>query len=461
MIYDALDRDTIASLCTSPGGALAIIRISGPLARQCGNAVWKGKEPLEEKNVRKMMLGKVFSGEHCLAVFMKGPNSYTGEDTVELHCHGGAIAPKRLLEAVLQAGCRSAGPGEFTKRAFLNGKMDLTQAEAVADLINAKSSRAALLAEKQMSGRIGSSIRSLREILLTLQLEMESRLDFPEEDLNWKSTEECRGLLQNVEASLEKMIQSAGNGTLLREGIRIAIAGRPNAGKSSLLNALLGYDRAIVTPVAGTTRDTLEEYISLRDIPVRLTDTAGIHEGSTDPVEKIGIDRSLRTLEEAQMLFWVLDGSDPEEAVRSVEFMTGQLSRMNKKNVIVLWNKMDLGEMVQLPILPEEIRSVRISARTGKGLGELLDLFSDMIWSQTGSGHEEGSGECEISARHETLLKEALSFVRKCTGHLPKEEWELIALNLREALACLGAVTGENVPEDILDGIFRNFCIGK
>ncbi|MBO5725151.1 MAG: tRNA uridine-5-carboxymethylaminomethyl(34) synthesis GTPase MnmE [Lentisphaeria bacterium] len=461
MRYDALDQDTIASLCTAPGGALAIIRISGPLALECGNKVWKGRKKLGPENVRQMLLGEVSGGEHCLAVFMQQPNSYTGEDTVELHCHGGTFAPRRLLDAVLRSGARSAGPGEFTKRAFLNGKMDLTQAEAVADLIHAKSERAALLAGKQMSGMLGNGIRSLRQTLLTLQLEAESRLDFPEEDLDWKSPQECLELLQGVEQELEKMIRSAVNGSVLRSGVHVVIAGRPNAGKSSLLNALLGYERAIVTPVAGTTRDTLEEYVSLRDIPVRLTDTAGIRENSADPVEKIGIDRSIHTLEEADMIFWVLDGSHPENAKEEAAFLKDQLSGRQKQCVLALWNKMDLnisGE--KLPDLPEGIVALQISARTGTGLEELLDRFAEKIWDNSGSGTG-GESSCEVSARHEVLLREALSCIREAAEKVRSGEWELAALNLREALASLGTVTGEEVSADVLEGIFRNFCIGK
>ena len=461
MRYDTLDQDTIASLCTAPGGALAIIRISGPLALECGNKVWKGRRKLGPECRRQMLLGKISSGERCLAVFMEQPHSYTGEDTVELHCHGGAFAPRRLLEQVLHSGARSAGPGEFTKRAFQNGKMDLTQAEAVADLINAKSERAALLAEKQMDGNLGRQIRAVREILLTVQLEAESRLDFPEEDLDWKSPRECRNLLIQAETELDKLIRSGKQGAVLRDGLHVVIAGRPNAGKSSLLNALLGYDRAIVTPVAGTTRDTLEEYVSLRDIPVRLTDTAGLHEDSSDPVEKIGIDRSFHTLEEAQMIFWVLDRSDMESAVCSAGFLRSQLPFRKNQEVLALWNKTDLESSPEiLPELPEGIHTLSISARTGKGLETLLDYFAEKVWGESSASGDAGS-LCEVSARHEALLREGAAFVRKASGRIEQEEWELAATDLREAISALGTVTGEEVSADVLDGIFRNFCIGK
>ena len=306
----ASDTDTIAALCTAPGGALNILRISGPDALRIGRQVWHGKNELGPAAARKMLLGKVCrgndpaSGEPCLAVFMPGPASYTGEDTVELHCHGGSFAPGRLLRELIGAGARMAEPGEFTKRAFLNGKMDLTQAEAVADLIAAKTESAARLAEKQLSGRLGDNIRQLRETLTHLLAEFESRLDFSEENLDWLPTEKCLAEMQNTADRLDRMIRSADDGSILRDGVKVVIAGRPNAGKSSLLNALLGFDRAIVTEIPGTTRDTLEEFVSFRNIPVRLTDTAGLHESVSDPVEQLGIQRSLDSLKGASCIFW-------------------------------------------------------------------------------------------------------------------------------------------------------------
>ena len=317
-------NDTIAALCTAPGGALAIIRISGPGALRAASAVWRGRQPLSERTDRVMHLGKVCAqsesdcGEPCLAVYMKGPRSYTGEDVVELQCHGGTFAPKRLLAAVFASGVRPAEPGEFTRRAFLNGRMDLTQAEAIADLIYAKSESAARLAERQMSGLIGARVRSAREKLLHVLAEIESRLDFPEEDLDWLPPAALNAAVEECMNLLERMIRTRGNGALLRDGVRVVIAGRPNSGKSSLLNALLGYDRAIVTPMPGTTRDTLEEYASFRGIPVHLTDTAGLREASDDPIEVMGIARSRDSMRSAEIIFWVMDASSPAAAQESL-----------------------------------------------------------------------------------------------------------------------------------------------
>ncbi|MBQ9336889.1 MAG: tRNA uridine-5-carboxymethylaminomethyl(34) synthesis GTPase MnmE [Lentisphaeria bacterium] len=457
------DRDTIAALCTAPGGALNILRISGPDALSIGKAVWRGGTELGPASARKMLLGKVCrlpgdpaSGEPCLTVFMPGPASYTGEDTVELHCHGGAFAPRRLLAAVLAAGARSAEPGEFTKRAFLNGKMDLTQAEAVADLIAAKSDSAARLAEKQLAGRIGAEIGTFRSTLLRLLSEFESRLDFSEEDLDWESPEKCLAELENTAGAVRRLIRSADRGVILRNGVSVVIAGRPNAGKSSLLNALLGFDRAIVTEIPGTTRDTLEESVSLRDIPVRLTDTAGLREGADDPVERLGIRRSLDSLRDAVCIFWVLDASTPAAAEEAAAHL--RKNRPEKTALIALWNKTDLpGSPDVLPDLGD-IPAIRISARTGAGLAELLDRFAELVWQ---NGPDRETSGCEVSARHADLLKTALEMVERAMDEVRQGSWELAAFSLREALNALGSITGETVSPDILDEIFSRFCIGK
>lgn len=456
------DHDTIAALCTAPGGALNILRISGPEALAVGNAVWHGSAELGKNQARRMLLGKVCpqdgdpaSGEPCLAVFMPGPRSFTGEDTVELHCHGGTFVPRRLLQAVLNAGARSAGPGEFTRRAFLNGKMDLTQAEAVADLITAKTESAARLAERQLSGRIGAKIRLLREKLIPLLAEFESRLDFAEEEIDWESPGQYIAELNECVSSIRDLMLSARDGIILRDGVRAVIAGRPNAGKSSLLNALLGFDRAIVTEIPGTTRDTLEEFISLRDIPVRLTDTAGLRESALDPVEKIGIRRSLDSLRNAGFIFWVLDASTPEAAEESARHLAEHHPAGG--TLIALWNKTDLPTSPEhLPELPDP--SIRISAVKGTGLDTLLDRFADLVWQRTPD--RESSG-CEVSARHAELLGQAFDLLTRSIEEVNRESWELAAFSVREALAALGSITGETIAPDILDEIFSRFCIGK
>ncbi|MBQ6597761.1 MAG: tRNA uridine-5-carboxymethylaminomethyl(34) synthesis GTPase MnmE [Lentisphaeria bacterium] len=457
------DRDTIAALCTAPGGALNILRISGPDALGIGQRVWLGRNTLGPANARRMLLGKVCrgedpaSGEPCLAVFMPGPASYTGEDTVELHCHGGSFAPGRLLQEILKAGARTAEPGEFTKRAFLNGKLDLTQAEAVADLIAAKTESAARLAEKQLSGRLGETIRLIRGKLTHLLAEFESRLDFSEETLDWLPPEQCLAEMQAVAEQLDRLIRSAANGAILRDGVNVVIAGRPNAGKSSLLNALLGFDRAIVTEIPGTTRDTLEEFASFRNIPVRLTDTAGLHDAVSDPVEKLGIRRSLDSLKGASCIFWVLDASSSEAAKESADYFLSH--RPKGHTLIALWNKTDLPDSPEtLPKLPDDLVTLRISAVTGSGLDTLLDRFAELVWHRS---PDLDSNECEVSARHAGLLKDAREDLERGMAEVRAESWELAAFTAREVINALGKITGETVSPDILDEIFSRFCIGK
>lgn len=455
-------NDTIAALCTAPGGALSILRISGPEACAVASRVWSGKHILSPANARIMHLGKIITGdgkkqcgEPCIAVYLQGPKSYTGEDTVELQCHGGDFAPKRLLNAVLNAGARLAEPGEFTKRAFLNGKMDLTQAEAVADLIAAKSESAAHLAEKQMSGMIGGAIRKIRTRILSVLAEVESRLDFPEEELDWMPPEMLCGVLSESIQHLEKMIRSRENGAILRNGLKVVIAGRPNSGKSSLLNALLGYDRAIVTPIPGTTRDTLEEFASFRGIPVRLTDTAGLRDNSADLVENLGINRSRDSMRAAEIIFWVLDASDAASVKESQDYMLSQISSGDR--IIAVWNKMDLGwnpeDLPELPVL----QTVAVSALNGEGLEHLLDVFEHTVWNRT----DTADTECEVSARHAAFLEAARDELRQSMNEISSEFWELAASCLHAAAAALGSVTGENANPDMLDEIFSRFCIGK
>ena len=459
--------DTAASLCTAPGGAISIIRITGSGALDVAEKVWKGKSSLRKKeNCRKVLLGKTIAGdEPCIAFYMKAPHSYTGDDTVELQCHGGSIAPGRLLKAVLDAGARQAEEGEFTRRAFLNGKLDLSQAEAVADLIGAKSNAAADLALSQLSGMLRNKIHFCTEKLFHVIAEIESRMDFPEEDLSWQSTEELLDELSVIREKIEKLLATRQRGTVLREGVKLVIAGKPNSGKSSLLNTLLGYERAIVTDIAGTTRDTLEEMASFRNIPVRLSDTAGVRENTDDTIEKMGIERSRETIRQAEVLFWVADLTDPqtlEEPFFSLEELPENTS------LILVWNKTDLlvdketekakGEKGFTEFRDgRKVPYVCISAKEDEGIESLLDVFQEEVLA----GKEFSSGESAISLRHEKELEKALQALIQAQEVLQMEEWELAASSLRNASDFLGCITGETASADILDEIFSRFCIGK
>ena len=460
--------DTAAALCTAPGGAISIIRITGKEALDVAERVWTGKNSLRKKeNIRKVLLGRTIEGnEPCLAFFMKGPASYTGEDTVELQCHGGTVAPGRLLKAVLKAGARQAEGGEFTLRAFINGKLDLTQAEAVADLIGARSGAAADLALRQLSGMLKDSIGRLRKEIFSLLAEIESRMDFPEEDLSWMSTDSLLEKSKECEKNIEKLIQSGKQGRILREGVKVVIAGKPNSGKSSLLNTLLGYDRAIVTSIAGTTRDTLEEAASFRNIPVQISDTAGLREETGDEIEKIGIKRSKDTMELAEVIFWVADLSDRESIADPFDGCPEEIRKKivseNTKVILVL-NKNDLVSSDEpekgtfMFATGREIPSVRISAKENSGMESLLDLFQEEVLS----GGEFSANSCEVSLRHAMLLEQTLTALQAVYPVLEREEWELAAASLHTAADLLGEITGETVSADILDEIFSRFCIGK
>ena len=451
--------DTIAALCTAPGGALSILRISGPEALKVAEKVWfgSGKNPLSApENIRKMLLGKALdpaNGEPCLAVYMKGPASYTGEDTVELQCHGGSIAPGLLLKAVFHAGARMAEGGEFTLRAFINGKMDLTQAEAVADLIQAKSARSAVLAEKQLSGLLGRKLKEIRTALLDVLSEVESRMDFPEEELDWIPEERLLEKLSASSCAMEKMLATRTRGQILRKGVRVVLAGRPNSGKSSLLNALLGYERAIVTPIEGTTRDTLEEVTSFGGIPVRLTDTAGLREETSDEIEKMGISRSMDSLKEAEVILWVADLSDKESCLNPF----GNQEFPENAKVILCWNKCDLAPAAPLFVPEGENAAVQLSAKEGIGVEALVETFKECVLA----GGDFSAGECEISSRHGEYLERSLPLLACAGEEIREENWELAASCLRHVLADLGSITGETASPDVLEEIFSRFCIGK
>lgn len=448
--------DTIAALATAPGGALAILRISGPDALAILNKLCRGAHPVSASDARRVRLMHVFDsgGESVLALYMPGPASYTGEDVAEIHSHGGDFAPGRLLRAAFDAGARPAEPGEFTRRAFLNGKMDLTQAEAVADLIGAKSHAAGLLAERQMAGRLGSALRGRRGELIRLLADIESRMDFPEEELDWMTSGQMTDTLAEIRSALEHELRSARAGALIRDGIRLVIAGAPNAGKSSLLNALLGYDRSIVTDLPGTTRDTVEESLSIGGIRLRATDTAGLR-GTGDAAEQIGVARARTSIAAADIVLWLLDLSHPEEYDALLRHFRQECPA--DIPVIVCWTKADLPHGTPPDIPAFSGPALIISAQTGRGLAELSACLEKTVWA----GADRHESETAVSERHAKLLRDALPPLRQAAEESRREEWELAALHIRQAAEALGRITGETVSPDILDEIFSRFCIGK
>lgn len=454
--------DTISALCTVPGGAISVIRISGKDALKIGKAVWHGKQCLGIAAERKLLFGKCCcsggEGDPALAVYMKGPNTYTGEDVVELHCHGGALVSKKILSEIIESGARPAEPGEFTFRAFMNNKMDLTQAEAVGDIISAHSEMALNLAERQIAGNLGKKIRDIRIILLEILSECESRLDFGEENLDWQEPEKLCRDLKTALGQIRELLSSRKEGAVLREGIRMVIAGRPNVGKSSLLNMLLGYDRAIVTEFPGTTRDTLEEYATIRGIPVKMIDTAGIRQAD-DLIEGMGIERSFASLAQAQVIIWLMDAAvDPEKEFSIMREHTGE-----RKNVVAVWNKVDLlGSGIKLPGIDDDewkssVPVLKLSVKNGDGTNKFLDTVEAIVWG--GRHHEET--DMAVSSRHAKLLDQAFQHLAGTDEKIMLEEWELAATGLRGAIFALGTITGDDADPDVLDDIFSRFCIGK
>ena len=443
--------DNITAPASAIGGAVTVIRISGPDALAIANRVWKGRSPLSSANRRKMLLGHA-GNDQALAVYMQAPNSYTGDDVVELQCHGGAAAANSVLSALLDAGCRMAEPGEFTFRAFANGKLDLVQAEAVADIISAGSELAYRTAEKQLAGSLSKKLQTIRKELVDLRAESESHLDFPDEELAWD--EHVSDRIRAVINQIEELLRTATFGQSLREGVRLALAGRPNAGKSSLLNALLGIDRAIVSDIPGTTRDTLAERAVLRNIAVEITDTAGLRD-SDDTIEALGIERARAAMRRAQVVFYLLDASQEDLTEELAEF--NNIRRTGNSHLIAIWNKLDL---VQGKILPEleNCTTVKISAHTGENLDQLLDAFENAVWQGSENAVDTPTA---VNARHLELLQKAQEFLQPAAGEMIDGNWELAAANLRLALLETGKIVGETVEPDLLDEIFSRFCIGK
>jgi tRNA modification GTPase len=474
------ENDTIAAICTGTGGAVGIIRISGPRALGVVRRVWRGKHMPGPDLPRVMLYGHIVSGpeqneegEPSLAVFMPAPHSFTGEDVAEIHCHGGSFAARRALRLALQAGARLARNGEFTRRAFLNGKLDLTQAEGVLDLINADSERAGLLAERQLNGAVGSAVREIRAEAVRLLSECESRLDFSEEDLDWMQPDALSAKIDSLREQAAALALTARAGTLIRNGVSLVIAGPPNAGKSSLLNRMLGYDRAIVTPVPGTTRDTLEEAVSIGGVSFRVTDTAGLRDAEqADPVEAMGMERSQQSLGTADIVLWLLDASSPPESFPAqFEAMFRAKSAVRGK-FVPCWNKMDgasvpADELDRAYVAGNEnsgkpgspLVFEHISARTGDGLDRLLRRLEETAWNGLSPAIQ--SGATVVSERHAALLEQAAGHLDAASGCVLAESWELAGSSLRTAAELIGCITGETAAPDVLDEIFSRFCIGK
>ena len=456
-------EDTIAAIATPPGeGGVGIVRISGPRAREIGDAVFRpagGGEPLSRRPHGTVTYGRAVEADGreidtVLALVMRAPRSYTGEDVVELQGHGGRVVLRRLLRRVIEAGARPAEPGEFTRRAFLNGKLDLVQAEAVCDLVRARSDRAAEAALEQLEGRLSRSFNRLYDLLLETAADLETTLDFAEEELPDDVFSGLKGRLDEALGLLRDLLATWDEGRLLREGARAVILGRPNAGKSTLLNALLGFDRAIVSAVPGTTRDTIEEDFVLDGIPLRIVDTAGLRRTACE-IEAEGIRRAEDHGRKADLALYVVDASEPP-AAEDRERLAG----LDAARTLVVLNKTDLGRRTTADDFPG-FRCVELQALSGEGLDRLKAAMAELLEQGPGWGAEPHAA---ISERHRLLLveaeKEALS-ARKLVAADAEANAAQAVEHLRTALEAVGRTVGRVYHEELLESIFSRFCIGK
>lgn len=434
-------------------GALSVIRIGGEgsaelLSKLC--AWTDGRKP----EARRATLCRVrdAAGEvidECIAIYYAQPASFTGEDMLELVCHGGMLVTQRVMDRVQECGARPAEPGEFSRRAFENGKLDLTQAEAIMDIISAGSDLALRAAQSQLAGGILRPVQAAVDSLLDATAHLEAYIDFPEEDISPASLEQIERTLREVHDELDRLLSTAEMGRLLREGIRTVILGAPNAGKSSLLNRLLGYERAIVSPTPGTTRDTVEENITIRGLGLRLVDTAGWR-GATDTLEQAGIRRTMQALGEADLVLEVQDITHPR-AVLPEEQLKGNVPRL------LLLNKCDLAAHPSYDDVTGQ-DTLRISCRTGEGFAALEQRLAQLLFSQM----PETETRAAINARHRSALSQARDALDQAAAALSCDAPpEFVAIDLRAALDSLGSITGKTDTEDILDRVFSRFCLGK
>ena len=465
--------DTIAAISTPIGeGGIGIVRLSGPEALHIADRIFvakNGKKPSAMRShslryghvVRPKAEGRRLKADDCiidevLLTVMRAPRTYTKEDVVEINCHGGVQAAKNVLDIAVASGARPAEPGEFTKRAFLNGRLDLAQAEAVADVIRAGTERSLKIAVDQIEGVLSETITSIREKIIDAASHIEASIDFPEEDREIIAESRLIKRVDGVIGELGALISTFHNGAVLREGVRIILCGKPNVGKSSLMNLLLRRDRVIVSHIPGTTRDAIEEIINIKGIPIRLVDTAGIAD-TDDVVETEGIKKSKKYLELSDLAIFILDGSSDigEEDLH----IKGLLK--DKKRIVVL-NKCDLKKKIQAPKLKKmfkDDRVIPISAKKRINIDLLEDAIADAVWA---GGFKTEGGAVVSNARHKELLDKALANMLSIKKMLKgKVSVELISVDLKEAANSLGLIIGKSVSGDILDRIFERFCIGK
>ena len=454
---DTVPFDTICALATPPGrGGIGVIRISGPQTYDIVDAItrpavgksWRRRPGHTLHRAAIVDIGGGLIDDVLLALF-HAPKSYTGEDVVEIHAHGGPVPIRAILTRLYELGARPAGPGEFTQRAFLNGKLDLAQAEAVADIIEADTALAHQLALRQQSGRLSREVEAIRDVVLGALARIEASIDFPE-DVGELDTVACRGEIETARALIDRLLATADAGILQREGIKVVLAGRPNVGKSSLMNALLRADRAIVTPVPGTTRDVIEEGANIGGFRVRIFDTAGVRE-TVDPVERIGVDRTRVSLQAADLTLFVVDataGRTPDDAA--------VLRDIAQTPMIEVWNKADVEGRKAAPA-----GVVAVSALTGDGIDALEAAIVDMASGGRANAIEDG-GAVVTHSRHRHALRAGAGHLEEALRTIDADmPADFISIDVRGALVALGEITGATATDDIINEIFSRFCIGK
>ncbi len=446
-------NETIAAIATPPGeGGIAVIRISGPGAITIADRVFSGS--IAEYKSHTVHFGKILDGneviDEVLLIVMQKPRSFTGENTVEIQCHGGSLITRRVLDVVLKAGAKAAGPGEFTRQAFCNGKLDLAQAEAVQSFIGAKNELSLQAASQQLSGNLSTHIRSFQQELIDIAAILEAWVDFPEEGLEFASKEEVIASLEKTCQKIESLEGTFHEGKKIHEGLKLCLIGCPNVGKSSLMNALLGHDRAIVTPIPGTTRDALEAEIRLCGLHFQITDTAGIR-STEELIEKEGIRRSKRAMQEADLIFLLIDVSRP-----LTEEDEALLTSTPKEKTLVIWNKIDLPHTI--PLI-ESLPHVPLSAKTGVGLPALKKKIEEMIWKDNTPSKDE---IVLTNIRHKEALSHAIQDLQTLINGLKTDiSPEFLSADMRSCLGYLGQIIGLDISEDILSAIFAKFCVGK
>ena len=456
-------KDTIAAISTALGeGAIGIVRLSGDQAVEIVGRLFKGKD-LSRVDSHTIHYGHIIDQEdgkvidEVMVSVMRAPKTFTREDVVEINCHGGVIAVQRVLDAALDQGCRLAEAGEFTKRAFLNGRIDLSQAEAIMDLIEAKTNKAMQASVNQLQGSLSMKIRQLRQEMLETLAQVEVTIDYPEyDDVEELSSKELHSTAQSIKNQIQRLLHQAQHGKLFREGINTAIIGRPNVGKSSLLNVLSGYDKAIVTNIAGTTRDIIEEYVNVKGVPLKLIDTAGIRQ-TDELVEQIGVEKSHQVMKEADLIILILNQAEPlTDTDRALLDMTQDSQR------IIVLNKQDLEpalDLSEIELYNAYSDIILMSMLTEKGLDDLEDIIYRKFFSGNMASQDM---TYLLNSRHTQLLKQAFNALEEvsqaCQAGLPVD---LIQIDFTRAWDLLGEIIGESVQDELITKLFSQFCLGK